>query len=86
MALIKIGVAKAHIPAVGNAKSRYVTCGALFQDPDTERLVLKLDSIPVGGWQGWVNIFGLDDRPADRAPTEPDTRNTIEVGDDDIPF
>lgn len=80
MSLIKIATAKAHIPAVGNGKSRYLTVGSLFKD-DTERLVLKIDMLPVSGWFGWINLFELSDEAERKlAPDKGPDFN------DDIPF
>ena len=69
-----IGDACAYFPAATKGeKSRYVRIGSAFRDGD--RISVKIDSLPLGDWGGWINIFPRD-RPA---------ANKSSV-DDDIPF
>ena len=79
----KVGLVKAHCPGKGiDGKPRYLTLGAMFRDPVSDRYSIKLDFIPVGdsGWSGWCNVFPetAKDRPAETASKS--------LPDDDIPF
>ena len=39
----------------GSEKKRYSTVGSLFQDAETGRLSIKLDTVPVSpDWSGWL--------------------------------
>ena len=39
----------------GATKGRFLNLGKLFKRDDGS-ITLKIDSIPVGGWEGWVNF------------------------------
>lgn len=39
----------------GATKARYMNLGKLFKRDDGS-ISLKLDSLPIGGWEGWVNF------------------------------
>ena len=69
--------------SAGQEKTRYVTVGKAFMREDNS-VTLKIDSMPVGGeWNGWLNLYDLDDgqqaRPAQAAPAP-------SVPETDIPF
>lgn len=55
----------------GNTKSVYQEIGTLFASPHFSNMVIKLDTVPVGQWNGWVNIY-----PKEK--TEPIKANTNE--------
>ena len=65
----------------GQEKTRYHTMGKLMQGDDGSHC-LKIDSIPVGEWNGWINFYDLDEdrqKPQQSAqPSQPPA--------DDIPF
>jgi hypothetical protein len=78
----------------GNEKKRYVNVGTLFQYDDGG-LTLKLESLPVSGWNGFLNFYEIEDRkPQDdvnprrdegRTYASRDTGPTSDL-DDSIPF
>lgn len=51
----------------GEKKSRYSRVGSLFQDSESKRLSIKLDTVPVTpDWSGWLSCYPLkkDDQEA----------------------
>lgn len=75
----------------GNRKSRYVKIGAVFQGE--KGMSLKLDTIPVAGWNGWISFF--EPKPRDAAPQQQGNGYAARRGgngagladmSDDIPF
>ncbi len=64
--------------------------GVLIQDGD--RFSLRLDSVPVGNWDGWLKAFPREERPdggraRQAAPPAQHTPATAGASfDDDIPF
>lgn len=53
---------KAYIPPFSGEKAKYIHIGVIFKR-DKDQLVLKLDSLPLSGsgWEGWCNIFPIDE-------------------------
>ena len=49
----------------GQEKTRWVTVGKAFHS-DRGGLSIKFDTIPAGGWDGWVQLF--DERDPNQAP------------------
>ena len=70
--------------SAGQEKTRYVTVGKAFMRDDNS-VTLKIDAMPVGGeWNGWLNLYDLDEgqqkaKPAQAAPAPT-------VAESDIPF
>ncbi len=79
-----IGDACAFIPGIGGKKNRYVKCGSAMRDSSNGRLSLKLDALPIAGWDGWINIFEREARGNTTPGTKP--RPSFDDLDDDIPF
>ena len=81
-------VAQGKYMSDGQEKTRWLTIGSMFKKDDGN-ITLKLDSVPVGEFDGWVNVFDLPDRDApQRAPapsTAPQSYQTS-VADEDVPF
>ena len=48
----------------GQEKNQYVNCGTLFQRDDGS-LTIKLDSLPLGEFNGWINCYDLDEDRAE---------------------
>jgi len=44
----------------GQEKTRYHTMGKLMQRDDGSHC-LKIDSMPVGEWNGWISFYDLDE-------------------------
>jgi len=51
----------------GEEKTRWKNCGVLMQREDGS-MVVKLESIPVGNWEGWLNVFSVDSAPKQQSP------------------
>lgn len=69
----------------GNEKKRYVNVGTLFQYEDGN-LTLKLESLPVSGWNGFLSFYEIEDRkPQDDVNPRRDAPASRDL-DDEIPF
>ena len=64
----------------GQEKTRWLTIGGLLRDGD--KIKIKLDTIPVGEFNGWVEVFPVEENPNYGAPQS----NAGEPFDDDIGF
>jgi hypothetical protein len=82
----------------GATKARYLNIGKLFKRDDGS-ISLKVDSLPVGAWEGWINFsdpLPRDDHGAPAASHAPSRANYAPPPgspppaaadfDDDIPF
>lgn len=70
--------------SAGQEKTRYITVGKAFVRDDNS-VTLKIDAMPVGGeWNGWLNLYDLDEdrQQAKPAPAAPQPT----VAESDIPF
>lgn len=58
MSLAKVGDLLADCGKTADERRDYVKIGVLYSD-DNGRLVVKIDSLPIGSknWQGWANVF-----------------------------
>jgi hypothetical protein len=45
----------------GQEKSQYSNCGTLFQRDDGS-FCIKLDSLPLGDFNGWINCYDLEEK------------------------
>lgn len=49
----------------GRKAKRWIPCGVVMRDPDSGRMSIRLDSVPVRpDWSGWLavrNVDGSDD-------------------------
>ena len=64
----------------GQEKTRWLTIGGLLKEGD--KIKIKLDTIPVGEFDGWVQCFPVEDNPNYGAPQN----NAGQPFDDKIPF
>lgn len=64
----------------GQEKTRWLTIGGLLTDG--EKTKIKLDTIPVGEFDGWVQCFPVEENPSYGAPQS----NAGQPFDDDIGF
>ncbi len=64
----------------GQEKTRWLTIGGLLRDGD--KIKIKLDTIPVGEFNGWVEVFSVEENPNYGGPQS----NAGEPFDDDIGF
>tara|TARA_R100000656_G_scaffold50713_1_gene40696 strand:+ start:107 stop:358 length:252 start_codon:yes stop_codon:yes gene_type:complete len=64
----------------GQEKTRWLTIGGLLRDGD--KIKIKLDTIPAGEFNGWVEVFPVEENPGHGAPQS----NAGEPFDDDVPF
>ena len=67
----------------GMEKNRYATIGTLLQRDDGS-LSLKLDTLPVGGWEGWINFYDLDENRQQN--NQQGMQQAKDMGAMDIPF
>jgi hypothetical protein len=66
----------------GQEKTSWLTIGSMLK-ADDGRVKLKLDSMPVSDFDGWVNVFDLDDGPAGGASAP---AAAAPKADEDLPF
>lgn len=64
----------------GQEKTRWLTIGGLLKEGDKTKI--KLDTIPVGEFDGWVQCFPVENNPGHGAPQS----NAGQPFDDDIGF
>lgn len=83
MPKIKLGDLMADLGPKASGEGRnYAKIGCAYQDGD--RISIKIDTMPIGQWAGWANVFR-----SDRTHTEGNKRtspNRVGQYDDDIPF
>lgn len=71
----------------GKEKGVWIQVGTLFSTPHGSHMSIKLDTVPVGEWNGWLSVF-----PREGSEDVKPKQDVIqEVGDDpisldDIPF
>lgn len=41
----------------GKEKGVWITVGTLFSSPHGSNMTIKMDSVPVGDWNGWLAIY-----------------------------
>lgn len=51
----------------GKEKGVWVTIGTLFSSPHGSNMAIKLDTMPVGGWNGWLSVYKKEDSTDDQA-------------------
>ena len=68
----------------GQEKNQYVRAGTLFQRDDGS-LCIKLDSLPLGEFNGWLNCYELDGETV-KKDSGLSATPTPEFHNDDIPF
>jgi hypothetical protein len=73
-------------PKTGDMKKRYSKCGSVFIN-DEGNISFKMDTMPVGGWDGWINAREPFDgeKPA-RSSSAPTRKSRPMDFDDDAPF
>lgn len=69
--------------ASGKEKNRYLTVGAVLEN-EHGHLSMKLEAIPVVGFNGWINFY----RPKEKtqAAKPEDSQNSSGDFNDEIPF
>lgn len=45
----------------GKEKGVWIQIGTLFSSPHGSNMTIKLDTVPVGEWSGWVSLFKRED-------------------------
>ena len=45
----------------GKEKGVWVQLGTIFSSPHQSNMTIKLDTVPVGEFNGWISIFKRDD-------------------------
>lgn len=84
----RLGRVTAWVPATKpGAKGSNVLVGAIFTEPDSgdrpDRIAIKIDSLPIQGWEGWLNVVYENEVPT-RTPHS--TRPDRQFVDDGEPF
>jgi hypothetical protein len=67
----------------GKTKKQYRTVGAVLQNDDG-RLSLKLETIPVVNFNGWINFY--EPRQREQKPTGPQIVDDGAPFNDDVPW
>jgi len=82
----RLVVANGEYTVEGETKTRWLTIGAMLQGDGKTKI--KLDTMPLGEWDGWVQIFPIEEQQghASSRPAGPPGSNTPAALDDDIPF
>ena len=65
----------------GQEKTSWLNIGHILSDG--QKTKIKLDSMPVGEFDGWVQVFDIDE---DRAPASAPAPAPAAKVDDDLPF
>ena len=73
-------------PKTGDIKKRYSKCGSVFIN-DEGNISFKMDTMPVGGWDGWINAREPfdGDKPVRQSST-PTRKSKGMDFEDDAPF
>lgn len=73
-------------PKTGDMKKRYAKCGSVFIN-DEGSISFKMDTVPVGGWDGWINAREPfdGDKPVRQSST-PTRKSKGMDFEDDAPF
>lgn len=45
----------------GKEKGVWIKVGTLFSSPHGSHMAIKLDSVPVGEWNGWLSVYKIDE-------------------------
>lgn len=53
----------------GKTKGVYEKVGTLFSSPHGSHMAIKLDTIPVGNWEGWLNVYKREEAEQETVPT-----------------
>lgn len=83
-----IAIIGEYTTAQGETKKKFTKIGTLFNKPNG--ISIKLDAVPVGGWDGWASAkepLPRGEAPA-RQSSQPTRRggNGFEDMQDDVPF
>ena len=46
----------------GKEKGVWVTVGTLFSSPHGSNMTIKMDSMPVGEWNGWLQVYKREEQ------------------------
>ena len=67
----------------GNTKVRWINVGSMFKNNEG-KVSIKIDAMPVGEWDGWLNLF--DPKPRNQTAEKPSNPPQDDGFDDEIPF
>lgn len=70
--------ARTYIDKDGKEKGVWITVGTLFSTPHGSHMSIKMDTVPVGEWNGWLSVYKRED--AEEVKPKQDN-----LPDDDIP-
>lgn len=60
----------------GNEKGVWLTVGTLFSTPHGSHMSIKMDSMPVGEWNGWLSVYEREDA-LERQDSRPMPTSTV---------
>ncbi len=49
--------ARTYVDKDGKEKGVWITVGTLFSSPHGSNMTIKMDSMPVGEWNGWLAVY-----------------------------
>lgn len=64
--------ARTYTDADGKEKGVWVTVGTLFSSPHGSHMAIKMDTMPVGEWNGWISVYPREDVSPDKPVTVDD--------------
>lgn len=53
--------ARTYTDADGKEKGVWIKIGTLFSSPHGSNMTIKLDTVPVGEWSGWISVYKKED-------------------------
>jgi len=74
-----------YVNSNGEEKNRYQNIGTLFQGDDG-RLSAKIDALPIGEWNGWVNFYDIEDKPRQQQAAPQKPQQQYQAPNDEVPF
>lgn len=57
--------ARTYIDKDGKEKGVWVQLGTLFSSPHGSNMTIKLDTVPVGEFNGWISVFKKEPKEED---------------------
>lgn len=76
---------RTYIDKDGKEKGVWVQIGTLFSTPHGSHMSIKLDTVPVGEWNGWLSVFPREGSE-DVKPKIDQATDGGEISLEDIPF
>lgn len=68
---LKVKIREYEDKETGKMKGVYITVGVLFSSPHGSHQAIKLDSLPVGDWSGWISLFKREEGDSKQSADDP---------------